>query len=73
MTNTLIRDTQGKDSREDYLERQTDMAGIDFQAKECLEPPEVERSKGFSFALGPLEGAWSFQTLIFGLLISKTV
>ena len=52
---------------------ETDMVDVEFQAKECLEPPEVERSKGFSFTLGPLEGAWSFQTLIFGLLISKIV
>ena len=49
MTNTLIRDTQGKDSREGHLEMETDIVEVQFQAKECLEPPNVERSKRFSF------------------------
>ena len=49
MTNTLIRDTQGKVSREGHLEMETDIVEVQFQAKECLEPPKVERSKRFSF------------------------
>ena len=38
MTNTLIRDTQGKDSRQVHLEMETDMGEVQFQAKEYLGP-----------------------------------
>lgn len=61
MTNTLIRDTQGKVSREGHLEMETDIVEVQFQAKECLEPPKDERDKE-RFSFGAFSGSMALET-----------
>ena len=71
MTSLLIKDTEGKNRGQGHVKMETEMAVIQLQTKEHLEPLEAGRGKK-GFSPRDLEAVRSCQHADIRFLVSRT-